>query len=149
MEEKDIKRQALQLFRRIDRGHKKLCEKRFEELGLHRGQHIMLMTLGRFDAPIAQKTLAGALGVSEAATAMGLKRLLKRGYIEKTTSPLDGRYHEVQISESGREVIERSRQIFDEIDDLLIRGIRDEELSAFTKTLKKLYDNLEQGGARQ
>ena len=149
MEKQNIKRQAMQLFRCIDRHHKQLCEKRFEKLGLHRSEHMMLMALGRHGKPVSQKTLAGDLNISPAATAVALKKLSAKGYIEKTTSLLDGRYNDVSISEQGKTLVAKSRQIMDEIDDVLICGFEKEELTAFLKTLKKMYHNLEGCGEKR
>ena len=121
--EKNLPHEAIGLFMRTDRLHKKLCEKRLEEIKLHRSQHIMLMHLHRFGKTVSQKELAESLSITPAAAAVSVKKLIDGGYVERKTSDKDARYNDVSITEKGKKVVkdleqEKRDPILDEINAL-------------------------------
>lgn len=144
--EKNLYHEAVGLFMCTDRLHKKVVEKRLEEIKLHRSQHVMLMHLHRFGKAVSQKELAESLSITPAAAAVSVKKLIDGGYIERKTSDKDARYNDVTITEKGRNVVMRSREIFDSIDKDMVEGVAEEELIAFIGTLKKMKENLIEKG---
>lgn len=135
-------KKAVGTFLELERLHGKLCEKQLRKINIHRGQQIMLMMLARHKESVSQKTLAQELRISSAATAVGLKRLCAGGYIRKVPSQKDGRYNEITISERGKKVVEQAKSVFDEVDQMMIRGISKEEIACFCDVLAKMKDNL-------
>ncbi len=140
--ERKLYHEAVGLFMCTDRLHKKIAEKRLEEIKLHRSQHIMLMHLSRFGRTVSQKELAESLSITPAAAAVSVKKLIDGGYIERKTSDKDARYNDVSITEKGEAVVKRSREIFNSIDEDMVSGISEEELIAFIEILKKMTENL-------
>ena len=82
VKERSLANEAIGLFLCTDRLHRKIVEKRLEELKLHRSQHMMLMHLSRFKRTVSQKELAGSLSITPAAAAVSVKKLIEGGYIE-------------------------------------------------------------------
>lgn len=138
----DKRHQAVFAFIQTDKMHRKLCEKKIGGLGIHRSQHIMLMVLSRFNRSVTQKELSGELNISAAAAAVSLRKLEAAGYIKRASSGGDKRCNEVKISEKGKTIVRRSREIFDSIDTLMTLGVSDDELSEFIATVKKMEANL-------
>lgn len=138
----DKRHQAVFAFMQADKMHRRLCEKKIGRLGIHRSQHIMLMVLSHFNRSVTQKELSARLNISAAAAAVSLRKLEAAGYIERASSGGDKRCNEVKITDSGKEIVKKSREIFDSIDVLMTLGVTDEELDAFIGTVKKMEENL-------
>ena len=142
MDAKDKRHQAVFEFMQTDKMHRKLCEKKIGGLGIHRSQHIMLMVLSRFDRSVTQKDISQELNISAAAAAVSLRKLEAAGYIGRVSSGGDKRCNEVKITEKGKTIVRKSRDIFESIDSVMTRGVSDEELDAFIRTVRKMEANL-------
>ncbi len=142
MENKSLIHEGIGLFIHTDRLHKKLCEKKIGELKIHRSQHMMLMRLSRFERGVSQRELADSLEITPAAATVTIKKLIAGGYVERKESEKDARFNEISITEKGKRVVERSREIFDSVDAQMVSGIGEEELLSFMATLKKMKENL-------
>lgn len=131
------------LFRRTDRLHNRIFEKKVvNALGLHRSQHMLLMCLSE-DNGISQKALAAKLKISPAAVAVTLNKLEKTGFIVRNESMTDGRQNNIVLTEKAKEVIDKTHNIFTEIDSVMVSGLTETELEIFAYCLKKMYANLE------
>ena len=80
--------------------------------------------------------------VSTATIAIALKKLEKNGYINKITDEEDNRLNIIVITEKGRNVVEMSRQLFDDIDSTMFAGFSNEEKKNFINMLDRIEDNL-------
>ena len=81
----------MELILRVSRTHKRLVDRRIAELGIHGGQHHMLMMLSRLGQMPAQNELARRMDISPASAANMLKRLETGGYIRRWAGSSDGR----------------------------------------------------------
>ena len=133
---------SLQLLIRAARTHKRVVERQISELGIHGGQHQLLMTLARLGEFPAQTELARRMDVSPATAANMLKRLESGGYIERRARSSDGRCNEVRITDKGHQVVDQSVCIFEGVDRRMFEGISEAERSQLRATLGKLLDNL-------
>lgn len=129
-------------FIHTDRLHKACVDRMISKIGLHRSQHMMLMFLSRNSECITQKEISRMTEVSPAAVAVALKKLENGGYIEKKTDTVDGRFNKISITDSGRDIVRKSREIFSYVDDKMCMGIDSEELEIFEKCLDRMYENL-------
>lgn len=132
---------------RTERMHKTIVDSRMSELGLHRGQHHILMELRRAECTpsakaLSQKDLAKKLGVSAAAVAMTIKKMEADGYIRRVQSPLDSRLNELYLTDLSRDILERSHSIFREVDRATYAGLTEEEMDIMMQCLQKMQDNL-------
>ena len=125
----------------VNQLHRKKLEHLLEGTGLHRAQHRMLMTLAEreFDS---QVKLAAVLEVSTATVAVSLKKLERDGYIKKISKKEDSRANFVRLTEKGKKIVTKSREIFEYVDRGIIQGFSEEELISMRKFLKRMYDNL-------
>ncbi len=131
------------LFRRTDRLHNRIFEKKVvTALGLHRSQHMLLMCLSE-DNGVSQKALASKLKISPAAVAVTLNKLEKSGFIVRNESLNDGRQNSIVLTEKAKKVIAKTHAIFTEIDSVMVSGLTETELEIFAHCLKKMYANLE------
>lgn len=121
--------------------HRRRMERLVGETGLHRAQHRMLMTLSdhEFDS---QLELAKMLQISAPTVAVSLKKLEKDGYIEREAKAADNRANFIQLTDKGRQVVESSRAIFENIDQQAVKDFSEEEIELLRDFLKRMYDNL-------
>ena len=128
----------MHLFICTDRMHKSCVDRAISKLGIHRNQHIILMYLARHGDLPSQKDLAQHLRVSSAAVAVALQKLEADGYIVRSNGEKDNRYKKIEITEKGKDTVEKSREIFHEIDTAMCSTLTDEEISVMTSCLEKM-----------
>lgn len=121
--------------------HRRIMESSLEKVGVFQGQHRILMELSENEYH-SQKEIAAAMKVSTATIAIALKKLEKNGYINKITDEDDNRLNIIVITEKGRNVVEMSRQLFDDIDSTMFAGFSNEEKKNFINMLDRIEDNL-------
>ena len=132
---------AIDMMIRTDHMHKALIDSRVRDIGIHRTQHRILMHLARHGKLPSQRELAEHLDITPAAVTGALKKIEADGYIERRLGQ-DTRYNELQITDKGRELVTRSREMFSEIDRSLFDGFTDEELDTYIMCLEKLQGNV-------
>ena len=133
---------AIESFISIDRLHRTLFDGAVRNMGLHRGQHHVLMWLSRTDCIPSQKDIAERLEVSPAAVAVMLGKLEQAGYIERSADDADRRNNRTSITPKGREAVEKTHRVFSEIDSLMFAGLSEEELRKSSDVLGKMAENL-------
>lgn len=133
---------AVNMMISTNRMHKKLIESGVsKQFGLHRTQHIILMILASKGKLPSQKELASRLNITPAAVTGAVKKLENSGYIRRSMG-CDNRFNEIMITDKGRATVEKSKEIFSEIDNLLFSGFSNEELSLFICSLEKIQNNI-------
>ena len=131
----------------INRMHRSIIEKKVSTLGLHRSQHMVLMYLARHSEGVSQKEIAEHFDISSAAVAVTLKKLETGGYIERSSAQDDNRKNNVSFTAKGKEIAEKSRKIFAEVDNIMTRTLSDEEEKTIINCFEKMkqclseYDN--------
>ena len=132
---------AINMMIKTDHMHRALIDSRVGALGIHRTQHRILMHLARQDSLPSQKELAKHLDVTPAAVTGALKKIEQDGYVERTLGH-DNRFNELHITEKGREVVNKTRLVFSEVDAAMFEGFSDEELDLYISCLEKLQANI-------
>lgn len=121
--------------------HRRKAEGLVGKTGLHRAQHRMLMTLSNHEFD-SQLELAKMLQISAATVAVTLKKLEQDGYIERKAKAADNRANFIQLTGKGRQIVESSRAIFENIDKQAVKDFSEEETELLSNYLKRMYDNL-------
>lgn len=127
---------------KTNRMHKRAIETVVNDIGIHRGRHLVLMHLAKKDKFKSQKEIAEHIGITQAALTGALSSLERDGLISRTTGA-DSRFNEISITEKGKDIISLSREHFARVDAAAIDGIDDDELEAFYNCLTKIHNNLE------
>lgn len=139
---------AMRKLTRIMRRHHAYVDRQIGDLGIHHGQHRMLMQLAKPQkSPPSQKELAETMGISPAAVATSLKRLEREGYVSRSMTDEDNRKNEIRITEEGLARVSESRAIFEATDEALFAGFTPEEIDLFTSFLERIDHNLDKAGA--
>ena len=123
------------------RMHHKVVERLVSDLGIHHGQHHLLMKLAKQEWK-SQKELADSMEISTATVAVSLKKLENGGYITREVIPDDNRYNQLEITEKGRAVVKESCKIFEHIDSTMFQNFTEEEKEELLRLIKKANQNL-------
>ncbi len=140
MEQRLVDR-AVRMMVHTDRMHRHAIEECMGDIGLHRTAHMMLMHLAKTEDRPSQRELADHFLITPAAVTGILKHLERDGYITRTTGR-DTRFHEIAITDKGRELVTKSRELFYEVDSQMFLGFSEEEVEAYILALTKIQDNL-------
>ena len=122
--------------------HKRIVERETNQLGLHGSQHHLLMHLANHET-VSQKELASQLKVSPASVAVSLKRLESEGYISKAMDLEDNRFNKITITDKGKNIVDKSRQVVIKIDEAAFCGFSEEEMEQLTSMVERIYHSLE------
>lgn len=141
-QEKSMEQKILDRYFRLTRLHRRVVEQELNVTGVYRSQHRILMCLAK-NPNISQTELAERQEVSTSAIAVSLKKLQQGGYIQKELDKRDNRFNQICITQKGREVVERSRDIFQEIEKKMFLGFSEEEMETLASSLERLCANLE------
>ncbi len=128
----------------MDRTHRAVVEAQVDKLGIHRSQHIMLMTLSTCKKSPTQTELAEQLRITPAAVTVSLQKLEKNGYLTRTPRACDERANDIVLTDKGNKMISKSKAFFGKIDEQVCKGISDEELDSFMDILARMRENLEE-----
>lgn len=143
---KDRCRRGMHIFMKCNRLHRALVESSVKELELHRSQHSMLLAIN-FADNISQKELSKKMEISPAAVTVTLKRLEAQGYIQRQQREDDTRMNSIYVTDKGREIIERTGEIFDAADQRAFKDFSVKELDQFIGYLQRISYNLKSVGS--
>ena len=132
---------AVNAMMRTHRMHKQLIESNISKIGIHSTHHRILMHIARNNRLDSQKSLAEHIGITPAAITGALKKLEKDGYIRRVQGN-DNRYNEVEITENGKIVIEKTRELFSEIDRQLFSDFTEKELENYMGYIERIQQNI-------
>lgn len=148
MEKENLTPQRLvHFFIQTDKLHRSLVEMRMSDLNLHRSQHLMLSCIAGFDSPPTQKELSEKLDISPATAAVTIKKLETAGYLTKTISDGDNRCNRICLTDAGRDILVRAKDVFSGIQSAMFAGLTEAELAQFAACLEKIQRNLKSCGA--
>lgn len=136
----DERSRTICLLQTINRSMKRSVEKKVAGTGVFRSQHKLLMTLGKHQ-DCSQTELAEKLEISPAAVAVSLKKLEKAGYISRQCDSRDNRVNQIVITGKGQDMIHRSVECFQEIDENMLKGFTGEEIQELNSLLTRMLKN--------
>ena len=123
---------------RVSRLHRMVCERDISKMGIHHSQHHLLMYIAKEGEISSQKEIAERFGITPAAIARSLKSLESEGFVERTSLKDDSRFNKIRITDKGKEIIEKSYKIFEEIDNTIFEDFTIEEIEMFNVFLEKM-----------
>ena len=134
--------QTVQAICQTDRCHRAAIEARLADLGIHRTQHMVLMYLFRHEETATQREIAQEFRISQAAVSVTLNKLEGAGYIKRESCDRDGRVNRIRITPEGRKLIDRTHELFGQVDEAMFKGISREELTRLRELLARMQENL-------
>jgi MarR family transcriptional regulator, organic hydroperoxide resistance regulator len=126
----------------ICRLHATRTDQLIDKIGLYRGQAITLLVLS-FEDGLTHTELAERMEISPAATTKVIKRLEELKYLERRAEPTDERVSRVFLLPDGWACIEKIRDSFDMIDQVISTNISVQEQEVLRDLLVRVYNNLQ------
>ncbi len=126
-----------------DRLHRSVVEDFLSVFGIHRSQHMMLLYLSKEENCLSQKAIAEHFKISPAAVTVTLKKLEDGGYISRYTSEQDSRYNSILLLEKGKDIVAKSRQLFEDTDKAMFDCFTREEYDVFERCIGKMMTGLQ------
>ena len=118
----------------------KMCS----DVGLYFGQPPIIEYILYHDG-CTQKNIAEYFNVTPASIALSTKRLQKSGYIEKKTDEHNLRCNSLHVTNQGKAVSGKWRELLDEYMQNLFAGFTQEELESFCSFLRRMNENTAEG----
>ena len=84
------------------------------------------------------------LHISKSVASNLIKRMEKNGFIYIEPSPTDKRAKFVCLTDSVKANLNDMKQFFEEVDQSLVAGVSEEELTIFFKVMHQFYENMKQ-----
>ncbi|MGC5014345.1 MarR family winged helix-turn-helix transcriptional regulator [Streptosporangium sp. DT93] len=111
-------------------------------LGLHPGQEALLLELTR-TGPMIQAQLSEALGCEPPSVTLMTRKLEAAGHIRRTPAPSDRRASVVELTDSGRALAERVKQLWCALAEETVGGLPAETVAALPGILTTLTANVD------
>lgn len=131
----------------LGRTHAMRVDQRMDQVGLYRGQAILLLTLARQaeqQTPLTHSEIAEKLHISLAAASKVIKRMESLGYLQRTSDPDDERVSRVVLLEGGRAKLDDVFAVFQEVNGRMLQGISPEEQKLLRNLMGRMLANLQE-----
>ena len=107
---------------------------------LHSGQDVMLTSLLRQDGQTMGE-LATAMGVKPPTVTKMVDRMSRMGLLRRAASSRDTRQFHVHLTPAGAALARQIGDTWVEVDDQLLKGLKDKDRRRLTKLLSKIQAN--------
>ncbi|MFE3203836.1 MarR family winged helix-turn-helix transcriptional regulator [Embleya sp. NPDC055664] len=111
-------------------------------LGLHPGQEALLLELAR-NGPMIQGRLSDALGCEPPSVTLMTRKLEAAGHIRRTPAPTDKRASVVELTDSGRDLVERIKQAWCTLAEETVTGLPEPTVAELPDLLTTLTTNVD------
>ena len=110
-------------------------------LGLHPGQEVLLLELDAH-GPCTQTQLAGALGCEPPSVTVMVQKLEAAGLIERSPSASDGRATVVELTDTGRALMPKLKEVWLRLAEATVAGLSGASLDSLLAVLGGLANSL-------
>ncbi|SES14135.1 DNA-binding transcriptional regulator, MarR family [Lentzea xinjiangensis] len=132
---------------RVVRLHRMLAGQLLRDLGLHRGQELLLMHLWD-SGPVRQTELIAVLDSDSATITRMVQRLEKAGLVERTPDPRDGRATLVSSTPAGVAMRAEIERMWHDLEASTVGDLSPATLAPVLEALAEIETNLAAAVAR-
>jgi DNA-binding MarR family transcriptional regulator len=115
--------------------------------GVSRVEFEILCALARSDRPLRASEVTTATMTSGASTTKHADRLARAGFIERLPFERDGRVVLLQLTDAGREIVDREFPARVERDRRMLEGLDADERQTLANLLRRVAGNVEAAGS--
>ena len=138
-EQADAVNQAIRL---LSLRHRARAAALLAPLGLHPGQEMLLLELTR-TGPMIQAQLSEALGCEPPSVTIMTRKLEASGHIRREPDPTDKRASIVELTDSGRALAERVKELWCDLAEEAVVGLPAETVAALPDILESVIGNVD------
>ena len=121
--------------------HRQHADDLLNEIGLHVGQEMVLCALWEREG-VTQTELAEHLGVRPATVTNALRRLERKGLVERTPDADDQRISRVFLTTEGRHRKAKVEKTWDQLEQASFAGFTGRERDMLHGLLSRIHENL-------
>ena len=125
----------------INRNVMAIIGRELEPYGIGHGQFPLMMYLYEQDG-VNQETMAQVMRVDKATIARNVQRLLEEGYIVRERDESDARSYVIRLTPKGREVEGAMRSVSEVVQDVLLKGLSEDEACRAREMLERMAANV-------
>jgi DNA-binding MarR family transcriptional regulator len=144
-EQADALNQAIRL---LSLRHRARAETLLAPFGLHTGQEALLLELDR-TGPKIQAQLSEALGCEPPSVTLMTRKLEASGHIRRRPAPSDKRASIVELTDSGRELVDQVKQVWCALAEETVAGLPAATVAELPGILTTLTSNVDSRHARR
>ncbi len=112
-------------------------------VGISYAQAVALVRLYRSaSGSLPQTDMIESLAVSRASGTLVLSQLEARGLISRNSDPTDARRLVISLTDSGRELERPVHRIFEEVEAVIRRSLRPNEVTASFDVLRRMFEDV-------
>jgi DNA-binding MarR family transcriptional regulator len=126
---------------RVSHHHRYIVNSRLESMGLYRGQHRLIWCLSESDG-LTHSALAERLRISNATVSKMVQRMEQNGFVKRQPDQHDQRISRVFLTEKGREIEQKLRDMFFQLEADEIEGFSETEIEQLVDFLARINVNL-------
>nr|WP_087574895.1 MarR family transcriptional regulator [Sphingomonas sp. CDS-1] len=128
----------------VSRKRRNYFDRTLRPLGLTRSQLVLLLHLQNLpqDEGISQRRLAEEMHIGQVSLGELVSLLESQGAIERKVAAHDRRQRNLFLTDRGRELIARSRELIDAMNAELLAGIPQDRVESAEETLALMQGNL-------
>ena len=119
-----------------------LVQKKFD-IGSAQGSILDYVIVRSTRKSVYQKDIEAEFGLRSSTVTEMLNSLEEKGLIKRVADEQDGRKKKIIFMDKAFSIKDALRKEINETESLLLKGISDDELKAFTATARKMLNNLE------
>jgi DNA-binding MarR family transcriptional regulator len=138
-EQADAINQAIRL---LSLRHRARAAALLAPLGLHPGQEALLLELAR-TGPMIQAQLSEALSVEPPSVTLMTRKLEASGHVRRTPVPSDKRASIVELTDSGRALTDRVKQLWRALAEETVTGLPARTVAELPGVLTTLTSNVD------
>jgi DNA-binding MarR family transcriptional regulator len=121
---------------------------RLDDLGLYKGQPLMLRVLWAQDG-ITQSELTDRLQRCPSTISKMVQRMEKAGFVARKPDPGDERLSRVYLTDAGRDIRPQVEEIWRVFEEEAFAGLSGKELGVFRDLLVRVWRNMEGGSCAE
>ena len=140
----DINDSVVHLLHRADQCTAETFASRLRHRDLTPRQFAVLMAVGAREGA-TQTTITDDTGIDRSTMVDVVRRLMKRGLLQRRRSRTDARSYVVRLTDSGREIIDAAMPEAATVDQVILAALSPTERAAFLAALTKVIDRLALG----
>ena len=94
------------------------------------------------DTPVFQRDIEREFSITRSTVTNILQLMERKGYIERRSVPQDARLKKLVLTDTGRELHEKTKDMIDMLEEQTVEGISKEDLDTFYRVIDQVKNNV-------
>ena len=125
----------------LGKGYLHLLRAKLHHLDIDRNYHALVL-IESMDGSITQQELAELLDTDKVSIVRIIDYLSDKGYVQRIRKTVDRRKHSLVLTQKAKLAIPEIKQSFDEINEIVLKGLNPTQVSELVETINKIKSNL-------